>query len=82
MASGGMSRLSGSNGGIIDLRGAGAIIGAPLAGIIGLMAGIDAASDKTYKLEGAPTNITEEILSKLNKQARFHSDIKWRKSWI
>jgi hypothetical protein len=82
MANGGMSRLSGSGGGIVDFRGFGAIIGAPLVGIIGLMAGIDAASGKTYKLEGAATNITEETLAKLDKQARFHSGIKWRKSWI
>jgi hypothetical protein len=73
VASGGLSRLSGNSGGFIDLRGAGAIIGAPLVGIIGLMAGIDAASGKTYKLGGAPTNINKEILSKLDKQARFPS---------
>ena len=79
VATGGMSRLTGNGGGIVDLRGNGAIIGAPLVGIIGLAAGIDAASGKTIKLEGAPINNTEEILSKLDKQARFHSGIEWRK---
>ena len=82
VASGGMSRLSGSGGGIVDVRGIGAIIGAPLGAIMGLAAGNSAASGKTYKLGGAPINVTEEILSKLDKQARFHSGIEWRKNWI
>jgi hypothetical protein len=51
-------------------------------GLFGTLSGIGAASDKTHILEGAPINITEEILSKLDKQARFPSGIKWRKNWF
>ena len=73
VATDGMRRGSGPKSGWfdLDLRGCGGIIGAPLGGIAGLMAGIGAAADKKFILEGKHLISITAILAKLEKQARF-----------
>ena len=73
VATDGMRRGSGPKSGFfpLDLRGSGGIICAPLGGFVGLMAGIGAAADKKYKLEGKYLIPITVILAKLDKQARF-----------